>query len=355
MDATLHAAPGPTQNGWRRFEADKTSVGGALFVPETGGDALPLVVALHGCRQTAGDFAVGTRFAELAAREGFAVLFPESVRSDTALRLNPLGCWVWWAEANQRRDGEPGLIAALLARVRTAEPRIAPVRACVTGLSSGAAMATILAAVCPDQVRSVATHSGVAYSAAAVAKPTLPGWFSGTADPTAALRAFRPLNWYKLTRWATEGLEVMVDPERPEASPREIVEQLRAAMPEGVRPVTVLVLHGMSDTVVVPGHARELIKQVMQVADLIDNDEDDESIAREATQTRTGVGGTGGYPIELRDYATASGRIIARLVEVEGLGHAWSGGSPAGSYTDPEGPDATEIVWEFFRDHAPPA
>ena len=156
---------GPDQSGWRRFEASGNSVGGALYVPPKAGwlpflgtqdRSLPLIVALHGCGQTAGDFAIGTRFAELAEEKGFAVLFPESQRSPETVALNPFGCWVWWSSVNQTRGGEPARIIALIERARAFEPRLATGRVCVAGLSSGAAMATILGAVYPDQVAAVA-------------------------------------------------------------------------------------------------------------------------------------------------------------------------------------------------------
>ena len=46
----------------------------------------------------------------------------------------------------------------------------------------------------------------------------------------------------------------------------------------------------------------------------------------------------------------SDGRLVARLVEVTGLGHAWSGGDPALAYNDAEAPDATALVGAFFAD-----
>lgn len=38
-------------------------------------------------------------------------------------------------------------------------------------------------------------------------------------------------------------------------------------------------------------------------------------------------------------------------IMVNGMGHAWSGGSAAGTYTDPTGPKASSIIWNFFDSH----
>ena len=109
-----------------------------LVVPDThtSDDGRPLVVVLHGCRQSAAEIRELTRFDALGERFGFAVLYPETHASAG----NPLGCWRWWAPENQvRGGGEPGIILASVEEA-SAKTAIDRQRVYALGLSSGGAM-----------------------------------------------------------------------------------------------------------------------------------------------------------------------------------------------------------------------
>ena len=81
-----------------------------LYIPSRyRGQSLPLVVMLHGCKQSADDFAAGTRMNELAEEQGLFVAYPAQ-----AWRANVERCWNWFRERHQARDaGEPALIAGI--------------------------------------------------------------------------------------------------------------------------------------------------------------------------------------------------------------------------------------------------
>ena len=56
----------------------------------------------------------------------------------------------------------------------------------------------------------------------------------------------------------------------------------------------------------------------------------------------------GRLPLTRRTWTDGAGQVLVEHVEIEGLGHAWSGGAPGGSYTDPRGPSASAAIWDFF-------
>jgi len=154
---------GPERILRSRHVDDRGALDYRLFVPARALDAPapPLLVMLHGCTQTAEDFATGTAMDALARRNGCLVLYPD--QSD---RANPQRCWNWFKHNHQRRGGgEAGLIERCVRQV-VAEHAADPRRVFVAGLSAGGAMAAILGNVCPDLFAGVGVHSGLPAGAA---------------------------------------------------------------------------------------------------------------------------------------------------------------------------------------------
>lgn len=272
-----------------------------LYIPSTHpGQALPLLILLHGCTQDADDFAAGTRMNGLAEREGFLVLYPEQANA-----ANPQRCWNWFKASDQEREqGEPALLAALTRRIiRThgADAR----RVYVAGLSAGGAMAMVLGVTYPDLYAAVGVHSGLPYAAA----HDLPSAF-------AAMQA------------GTLNLPGAVQGER-------------ANRP--IHPVPTIVFHGDRDTTVHPGNGDRVLAQ--------------------CTKAHTGGGRgklrmkpqrgqvPGGHAYTQSLYHDAQGQVVLEHWCIHGAGHAWSGGSPAGSFTDAKGPDASAALLHFFLRH----
>lgn len=109
---------------------------------------------------------------------------------------------------------------------------------------------------------------------------------------------------------------------------------------DALRPVVpTIVFHGDRDATVHPCNGEQVIAQ---------------STAAAATELRNTVQRgrvAGGHHYRRTLYADASGHTIIEHWVVNGAGHAWSGGSSAGSYTDPLGPDASREMLRFFHEH----
>ena len=248
---------------------------------------------LHGGTQDADDFAAGTRMNTLAEEHGFIVAYPNQSKA-----ANASLCWNWFAPENQVRGrGEPAIIAGITSAI-AADYDIDPARVFVAGLSAGGAMAVVMGATYPDLYAAVGVHSGLPYRSAA----DLPSAF-------AAMRG---------------------DAKR-RRSPKS-----RSTSDEGPR-VRTIVFQGDSDNIVHPSNAANMV-EAERPDDSIERAEARHAAIRAHTRTVT------------RD---KTGTVIVEQWLVHGSGHAWSGGSPHGTYTDPHGPDASQEMLRFFFEERP--
>ena len=200
-------------------------------------------------------------------------------------------CWNWFKPEDQARDrGEPALIAGLAHDILRDYP-VDPARIYIAGLSAGGAAAAIVSAAYPDLFSAVGVHSGLPVGAAA----DIPQAFS-------AMRSGLP------------------------------GKALVAAVPT-------IVIHGMADATVHARNGNAVIAQTLQVfGDL-------------TASEKQGVS-AGGRAYRQTSYGNGDGRSMCEHWEIEGAGHAWAGGQPGGSFTDPAGPAASEEMLRFFLQHA---
>lgn len=264
-----------------------------LFVPRGyEGQPVPLVVMLHGCTQSPTDFAAGTRMNAVAERQACLVAYPEQPPS-----ANPQCCWNWFIPDDQRREhGEPALIAGITRQIAR-DYRVDPQRIYVAGLSAGGAAAAIMGLAYPELYAAVGVHSGLACGSAS--------------DLNSALAAMRTG-------------ETPAPPARPHAG--------RAWTPT-------IVFHGDQDRTVNPRNGKRVVAQALGGAVALQQVLEQGEAGRAYTRTL---------------HTADDGTVAIEHWLIHGAGHAWSGGSPAGSFTDPQGPDASQEMLRFFLAHAQP-
>jgi len=264
-----------------------------LYIPGSyTGQALPLIVMLHGCYQTPEDFAHGTQMNLIAEREGCFVAYPAQAQS-----ANTSNCWNWYEPLDQRRDhGEPSIIAGIT-RTIAAVYHVDARRIYVAGLSAGGAMAAIMAATYPEIYAAVGIHSGLPVGAAH--------------DYMSAINAMQ--NGY-----STASVLCRFDDTVP-----------------------TIVFHGDLDTTVHPANAERMLAQVI---DKIDSCA--ESMTVNYVESALPQADTYAYTRTIR--VNEEERIFAEHWLVHGAGHAWCGGSARGTFTDEKGPDASYEMMRFF-------
>lgn len=301
---------------WQRYLYSDARGNHSYFVytPKTSSvtSPVPLVVMLHGCTQTAADFATGTSMNLLAEQYGFVVLYPEQTSISNYKR-----CWNWFLPANQQRgSGEPARIVGMIKGLRqnSAPWTIDPTRIYVAGLSSGGCMATILGATYPDLFAAIGVHSGLAYQAATNVRSAYEAMAHGGPDPLLQGRA------------------------------------AYMAMGDFSRVVPAIVFQGTSDMTVVPTNGDQVARQWLQTNHLASN----EAYAADfhhPTQVTSGQVADG-HAYVVATWNASNGDEVQAYWKIGSMGHAWSGGNPAGSHTDPRGPSASVAMYTFFMTHS---
>ena len=271
-----------------------------LFVPTPRPGLRPLVIMLHGCTQSPDDFAAGTRMNEFGEEEGIFVAYPRQ-----SSRANVQRCWNWFEPSDQGREmGETGIIAGLARALATEHP-IDRSRIYIAGLSAGGAAAANIARAYPDLFAAVGVHSGLAAGCAR--------------DLPSALSAMRV---------GAPGSEAPGGASGFGAG--SVTQSLR---------VPTIVVHGEGDGTVSPRNADAILTQA----------------GIDGLTPRTERGSSAGHSYQRTRYADEAGRVQVEAWSIQGAGHAWAGGSPSGSYTDPNGPDASRAMLDFFLSHSLPS
>ena len=264
--------------------------------PSTSG--MPLVIMLHGCTQNATAFAEGTKMNQLAEQEGFVVLYPQQ-----SISYNLGKCWRWYDLDESQGMAEAHSIMKIIQSAIMMHD-LDPSKVFVAGMSAGAGLASILAASYPEEVRAVALHSGPMLAKANSMK-------SGVS----------------LLKHGFNG------------SDEELMSCLERFTLKKSHTVPAILIQGMNDDVVHSDNATALIKQFLYLNNL--------ALDSKASTSKHLVGTEQEYTqIEYKDNNKST---VVEVLKVKNLPHAWSGGDKKHPFNSDKGPQASQAIWDFFK------
>lgn len=307
LQQPLHSVPEVLPEGATFNSGTFTNQAGSrdykLYIPSGyQGQPLPLVVMLHGCTQNPDDFAAGTGMNLLAEQQPCLVLYP--AQSGCA---NSSKCWNWFKPGDQRREGgEPAIIAGMTRQIMS-DYHLDARRVYVAGLSAGGAMATTMAMTYPELYAAVGVHSGLPHGVAQDIPSALAAMQGGT-GPLAGLNK-----------------QTKADP----------------TLATGAK-IPAIIFHGDRDTTVHPCNGERVAEQYLPAGRVTDS--------KVKAQRRSGKV-PNGHAYTCTIHSDGTGQPVLEQWSIHGAAHAWAGGTTRGSYTDPQGPDASREMLRFFLSH----
>jgi poly(hydroxyalkanoate) depolymerase family esterase len=275
-----------------------------LYIPSRyrAGRPMPVVVALHGCTESADSYRQLSGWDALGESKGFIVLFPQQLSS-----RNYLTCWNWFVQPDMHRgSGEPAIIAGMVNRLE----RLYSVdthRVYVAGFSAGGAMANVMGASYPDVFAAVGSGSGCEYNGL----PCL-----GIGGP----------------------------------APRQTGQEAFQAMGPYARVIPAIVFQGDADNIVAPANGPQIAQEWRVTDNYVFSGGPNGSIPTNPTKQSFGFA-RGGTKYTTTYYGDAHEKALIEYWSIHGMGHAWSGGNRSQQYADPSGPSETAAMWAFFAGH----
>lgn len=267
-----------------------------------------LIIMLHGCDQTPEQFGTSSHIYDYADKNDFAVLLPEQSKT-----YNPFKCWNWIIPGNNSRFGEPSIMIEMVDEV-VEKYNINNNKVFAAGMSAGASMSGILANCFPDRIKAIASHDGVQYYATYSGGDFATVVLNGATVPSEQAGAFG------------YACSSMYNP--PKQMP-------------------VIIFQGMASPLMNPLHAFQVEDEFKVLNDYLDNGIRDLSAFKDKNIETVPDSKTYGYT--RYTFTGKNNKVFIERYMINRLNHAWSGGDGKFKYNDPKGPNATEIMVNFFK------